>query len=91
MRGDQVGADGCAVYGKGRFRSAGFRVAVVDTTGAGDCWAALWPAMSRARRWKTARFGNALGALNVQAVGGTTGLRPRAEVEEWLRDECRRR
>lgn len=89
----KLGADGCAVYGKERFRSAGFRVAVVDTTGAGDCFSGGFVAryVEGAPLEDCALWGNALGALNVQAVGGTTGLRPRAEVEEWLRDECRRR
>lgn len=89
----KLGAAGCAVYGKEAFRSPGFRVPVVDTTGAGDCFAGGFVAryVEGAAPEECALWGNALGALNVQAVGGTTGLRPRAEVEAWLRDECRRR
>lgn len=89
----KLGAAGCSVYGREQFRSPGFAVPVVDTTGAGDCFAGGFVARyaEGASLEECALWGNALGALNVQAVGGTTGLRPRAAVEEWLRGECRRR
>ncbi len=84
----KLGAEGCAVFtADGVSRFAGFKVDVVDTTGAGDCFvagflAALGEGCGYA---EAARFANAVGALSVQKLGAINGVRTRAETEAWLR------
>ena len=84
----KLGADGCAVFTADEVsRFAGFRIEAVDTTGAGDCFcggylAALSWGVSYAQ---AARFANAVGAMSVQRLGAVTGIRSRAETEEWIR------
>lgn len=80
----KLGAAGCAVFPReGQpFRSPGFAARVVDTTGAGDCFAGAFLA-SLARGLpldQAARMANAVGALTVEHAGGTSGLRPWDEV-----------
>lgn len=87
------GAAGCSLYGAVEAYCPGFDVAVVDTTGAGDCFAGGFLAryLEGAPFEECAVWGNAFGSLNVQTVGATTGLRPRSEVEQWITDEYLRR
>jgi sugar/nucleoside kinase (ribokinase family) len=65
----------------------GFDVAVVDSTGAGDCFAgAFLAAASRGMDLSQAsRFANAVGALNVQALGAVGGVRSFDQTLEWMR------
>jgi sugar/nucleoside kinase (ribokinase family) len=73
----KLGARGCAVYsGDRELLSPAFRVAVKDTTGAGDCFvgAFLFAHLSGASLEEAARFANAVGAIAVQHVGGAAGL-----------------
>ena len=64
----------------------GFRVPVVDTTGAGDCFAAgflcgylnSWPVT------QTARFANAVAAMKVTQQGGHAGSPHRNQVDAFL-------
>jgi sugar/nucleoside kinase (ribokinase family) len=84
----KLGAAGCVVVrAKEIIASPGFAIPVVDTTGAGDCFAggflaALQRGLSYAH---AARFANAVGALSVQKLGGTTGLLGYEDTMEWAR------
>jgi fructokinase len=78
-----LGPAGCCIYREGStYMVPGYSVAVQDTVGAGDAFAAAflhgyhrsWPPM------KTARFANALGSL----VASRSGATPSWSIEEWL-------
>jgi sugar/nucleoside kinase (ribokinase family) len=87
----KLGARGCAVFTSGEATHVpGFVVDVVDTTGAGDCFAGGFLAAlnSGAAYAEAARFANAVGALSVQKIGAINGVRSRAETEAWLRAQC---
>jgi sugar/nucleoside kinase (ribokinase family) len=77
------GAGGCTVNGE---RFAGFAVHAVDTTGAGDCFAGAFLAgMQRGLSFaECARLANAVGAMNVEALGATTGVRGYEETLAWM-------
>ncbi|MDR7443303.1 MAG: carbohydrate kinase family protein [Armatimonadota bacterium] len=64
-----------------------FDVPVVDTTGAGDAFCGgFLAAWLRGWSWEeVTRFANAVGALCVTAVGGTTGVRSFEETVDFLR------
>ena len=83
----KLGSRGCLVGGPdGYFRSPGFQVETVDTTGAGDCFAGGFLA-ARQRGWDyaaAARFANAVGALSVGSLGAVTGIRTFAKTVEWM-------
>lgn len=59
---------------------------VVDTTGAGDCWAAgfLFGLRDHQPIEHAARFANAVAALSTRALGATTALRGMDQVMELL-------
>lgn len=61
-------------------------VDVVDTTGAGDayCGGFLAGVLAGWETERVARFANAVGALCVTAVGGTTGVRSMAETLQFM-------
>ena len=83
----KLGAEGCAVYTQhSADQFPGFKVDVVDTTGAGDCFAGGFLAgLSRGASYaEAARFANAVGALSVQKLGAINGICTVAETEEWL-------
>lgn len=87
----KMGAAGCAVYGPGvGFRSPAFEIPVVDTTGAGDCFAGGFLAASvrGASLPEAARFANGVGALSVQGVGAVAGI-PRYNEAVSLIDALR--
>ena len=82
----------------GRCRIAGYRVAAVDTTGAGDAfWGALIYAMLRMGKKpdeltaddavRLARFANAAAALCVSKRGAIPAMPTLAEVEKFIK-EC---
>ncbi len=78
---------GCAIYTEGNeIVCPPFRVAVKDTTGAGDSFVAgFLDARQRGASWEEAgEFANAVGALSVQKLGAVTGVRSRAETEAWM-------
>lgn len=83
----KLGGEGCFVAtGEEAFHSPGFSVDVVDTTGAGDCFAACF---SSALLWgrdarEAARFANAAAALSVTGKGWEN-YPTRGEVEEFLK------
>lgn len=94
MRGAQLrtavmsqGARGCAIATQtDRWQIPAFPVACVDTTGAGDAFAA-GIAYGMALRWdwpRTGRFANAIGALAIRALGAQTTLPTMAEVQALL-------
>jgi sugar/nucleoside kinase (ribokinase family) len=83
----KLGALGCAVFdAAGELRVPAFDVAVVDTTGAGDCFAgAFLAALERGLGLaEAARFANAAAALAVQQLGATAGLRSWDETRAWM-------
>jgi sugar/nucleoside kinase (ribokinase family) len=84
----KLGPRGCIVYAPGFEASApAFDVPVKDTTGAGDCFAAGFLAawLRGAELVEAGRFANAVGALSVQEVGASAGVRSYEETREWMR------
>jgi sugar/nucleoside kinase (ribokinase family) len=84
----KTGSKGCLIYsGDERLEVPGFTVEVVDTTGAGDCFAGgFLAALHRSRSYRAAaRFANAVGALNVQQLGAAQGVLTFDETERWIR------
>jgi sugar/nucleoside kinase (ribokinase family) len=85
------GADGCSIVTKcERWDVPAFPVEVVDTTGAGDAFAA-GIAYGLARRWdwpRTGRLANALGALSTRALGSQSALPSRVEVASLLGEDA---
>ncbi|MEO7142058.1 MAG: carbohydrate kinase family protein [Bryobacteraceae bacterium] len=83
----KLGAHGSAVFtAEGEIRSASFPVEAVDTTGAGDCYAAGFLAALRrgAGPAEAARFANAVGALSVRKLGSVEGLLGYEETLAWI-------
>lgn len=84
----KLGAAGCFVESpEGAFTSPGFAVHPVDTTGAGDCFAAgFLAAICRGHSLaEAARFANAAGALATLGMGGADSAPTVTEVDEFLR------
>lgn len=83
----KLGEDGAYADGPGwRGRVPAFAVNVVDTTGAGDAFCGGFLAGELAG-WDletTTRFANAVGALCVTALGGTTGVRTMSETYQFM-------
>src|SRR5579884_1786919 len=82
----KLGAAGCFILaGEESIASPAFQVPVVDTTGAGDCFAGgFLAALQRGASYiEAAQFANAVGALSVQKLGGTTGLMTFDETAAW--------
>ena len=83
----KTGAGGCAVYtASGRIAAPAFPVDVLDTTGAGDCFAGGFLAgLHRGFSLSdAARFANAVGALNVQQLGAAQGVRSFEATLAWI-------
>ena len=84
----KLGAAGCYVESpQGSFTSPGFAVRPVDTTGAGDCFAAgFLAAICRGQALTlAARHANAAGALATLGLGGADSAPTRAQLEDFLR------
>jgi len=84
----KLGARGCVLFdGNTRHQLPAFDVEVIDTTGAGDCFAGGF--LAAIQRGITlphaARFANAVGALNVQSLGGTSGLLDWDATVQWCK------
>lgn len=81
------GPRGCLIVDRERaVEVPAFKVEVVDTTGAGDAFAA-GVALGIVERWdfqRLGRFANGLGACCVRRLGARAGLPRRAEVEALL-------
>lgn len=83
----KLGAAGCFLDSpQGSFMSPGFPVQPVDTTGAGDCFAAgFLAAVCRDQSLSTAaRYANAAGALATLALGGADSAPTLDQVKELL-------
>lgn len=83
----KLGADGCYCAGQGEsFYVPGFKVPVVDTTGAGDNFVAgfLHGVLRNFSFEDCALLGCATGAVSVGMVGATTAVRGMEQVEELL-------
>ena len=85
-----LGQEGSLAIVKGmEIQTPGFRVPVVDTTGAGDVfrggfiagWLAAGP---RPQTEDVLTYANAVAALKCRALGGRTAIPQRAEVERFL-------
>jgi len=87
-----LGAAGWVYSGPdGRGRGDGFRVDVVDTTGAGDVFHGAF-AYALARGWGTGRcceFAGAVAAMKCTKPGGRTGLPSLEQTIAFLRDRGR--
>ena len=83
----KLGSKGCAVFEEGHEHWLdGFKIAAVDTTGAGDCFSgAFLAALQRSMTVRDAAcFANAAGALSVQKPGATTGLLDYEATLAWM-------
>ena len=83
----KTGAAGSTIYtAAGETRVPAFAVPVVDTTGAGDCFAGgFLAALARGYDYPAAaRFANAVGAMNVQCLGAAQGVTTFEETERWI-------
>lgn len=87
----KMGEKGCFVTnGDESYRVPALAVKAVDTTGAGDCFAAGFLAATL-RRWplhEVARFANAAGAACVTAVGASTGVKSFQETLALMEDRA---
>jgi sugar/nucleoside kinase (ribokinase family) len=84
----KLGAKGCAVFSRSEeLRVPAFEIDVLDTTGAGDCFAGAYlAALQRGCPDKdAARIANAAGALSVRRVGAVGGLLSWEDTHDWLR------
>jgi ribokinase len=90
----KLGGQG-AMYGSAKesVHAGGFKVKVVDTTAAGDCFnGALAVALAEGKEKGDAlRFANAAGALACTSPGAQTSLPGRAAVEKLIRSRDRKR
>lgn len=81
------GAKGAQVFAsREEFSVPAFRVRVEDTTGAGDCFNAVFLS-GLCKGWdmrKSAQYASAAAAMSVQAIGARTGLPSEAEVDGFL-------
>ncbi len=83
----KLGGRGCLIStDRSLERMPAFEVDVVDTTGAGDCFAggflaALAHGYGMA---EAARFANAVGALSVQKMGAVAGVRTLADTLQFM-------
>jgi sugar/nucleoside kinase (ribokinase family) len=83
----KLGAKGCVVSVRGETKAvAGFAVDAVDSTGAGDCFAAgVFAALYRGEELvRAAEFGNAVGAMVVSRLGATAGVGTFEETRAWM-------
>jgi ribokinase len=84
----KLGGEGCAVLThEGSHYVPGVRVDVVDTTGAGDCFAgAFLTALYRGESYaEAARFANAVGAMAVGTLGAIAGVQSFEETMQWIK------
>jgi ribokinase len=82
-----VGEEGCIYGAKDKFfRSPGFPVKVVDTTGAGDVFhgAFIYGLLKRSSLRRAARFANACAAMKCRKLGGRAGIPALSEAEGFI-------
>jgi ribokinase len=65
---------------------AAFKVDVIDTVGAGDCFNGAFAValLEGLDAWAAARFASAAAAISVSRRGAQASMPSRAEVEEFL-------
>jgi sugar/nucleoside kinase (ribokinase family) len=83
----KLGSRGCAIYTQDReILCPAFDVKAIDTTGAGDCFAAgfLAATLDGASLAEAGRFANAVAALSVQKIGAVTGVLSKPDTERWI-------
>jgi sulfofructose kinase len=83
-----VGEDGCFCGRDDRlFSSPGFKVKVVDTTGAGDVFhgAFIYGLLKKWSLERTAEFANACAALKCGRLGGRAGIPTLRQVPDFIR------
>lgn len=83
----KLGARGCLVVTKNdEIPVKGYKVKVIDTTGAGDAFAAAFT-VGIQKGWdllKCAQFANAAGAITVTRIGARTALPTLGEIEHFM-------
>ena len=83
----KLGRNGAVAVQNGQVaRHAGFKIDAVDTTGAGDSFAAGFVSayIRGSALDKCLEHGNACGALSARQVGGTTGQPTQKQLQEFL-------
>jgi sugar/nucleoside kinase (ribokinase family) len=83
----KLGDQGCAIFAAGELlRVPAFPVEVLDTTGAGDCFAGAFLAMLQrgADYREAARIANAVGAMVVEKLGAVTGVGSWEDTNAWI-------
>jgi sugar/nucleoside kinase (ribokinase family) len=88
----KLGAAGCYVESpEGAFTSPGFTVQPLDTTGAGDCFAAGFLAsLCRGQSLaQAAQYANAAGALATLGLGGADAAPTRNQIEDFMQQHAR--
>jgi len=83
----KLGGDGCVIFdGRRKIKISGFKVNVVDTTGAGDAFdgAFIIGLLEDQPIEKIGKFANAVGALTTTDFGAVTPIPKRNEVEDFL-------
>lgn len=86
----KLGGGGCLIFNEGRkIKIPGFKVNVVDTTGAGDAFdgAFIVGLLENQPIEKVGEFANAVGALTTTDFGAVAPIPKRSEVEEFL-EKC---
>jgi ribokinase len=80
------GSKGVSIYKNEEKLISGFKVEVIDTTGAGDSFnGALAVSLSNGASLESAcQFANAVGALSVTKLGAQSGMPTKQEVEAFL-------
>ena len=75
-----------AIQDEKLFSDAGFKISAIDTTGAGDSFAAgfLSAFLGKAPLAECLRIGNACGALSAMNIGGTAGQPTQKELQEFI-------
>jgi len=85
----KLGAGGCMVFTPETcWHARGLEARVVDTTGAGDCFAgAFLTALQRGAGYEeAARLANAVGAMAVERLGAVAGVRSYEETMAWIEE-----
>lgn len=83
----KLGDQGCAIFTAHESTPVpAFPVEVLDTTGAGDCFAGAFLAMLHrgAGYREAAQTANAVGAMVVEKLGAVTGVRNLEETTAWM-------
>jgi len=80
------GRGATAIQNEEVFNDSGFRISAIDTTGAGDSFAAGFMSayLDKAPVAECLRIGNACGALSAMSVGGTTGQPTQRELQQFI-------